>query len=100
MEVAATIAFPANYVYTVFTHNSLSMPNITLSVPPKLKKAMAEHKELNWSEVARQAIEDKLDQLDTMNKLLSKSRITQADIDKEAREIKRRVWKKYQKKSK
>lgn len=75
------------------------MPNITLSVPPKLKKAMAKHKELNWSEVARQAIEDKLDQLATMDKLLSKSRITQADIDKEAREIKRHVWKKHQKKS-
>ena len=75
------------------------MPNITLSVSEQLKKAMAERAELNWSEVARQAIEDKLDQLATMDKLLAKSRITEADIEKEAREIKRRVWKKHQKKS-
>ena len=36
------------------------MVSITLSVPEELKVEMDEHPELNWSEIARQAIREKL----------------------------------------
>ena len=36
------------------------MPTITLSVPEDLKQEMDEFKEMNWSEVARVAIREKV----------------------------------------
>lgn len=36
------------------------MVNVTLSVPEELHKKMAEHPEFKWSEVARQAIEERI----------------------------------------
>ena len=36
------------------------MVNVTLSVPEALKKEMERHREINWSEVARRAFEDRL----------------------------------------
>ena len=73
------------------------MPNITLSVPNDIKREMVRHKELNWSEVARQAIEEKLRQLAVLDQLLAKSEVTAEDIEREAKEIKKRVLEKHQK---
>ncbi|MEK6899644.1 MAG: hypothetical protein AABX05_00830 [Nanoarchaeota archaeon] len=55
------------------------MVSITLAVPAELKIEMDQHPELNWSEVARQAIKEKLALLAKMDKLLSKSRLTEKD---------------------
>ncbi|MBI4430858.1 MAG: hypothetical protein HY587_04000, partial [Candidatus Omnitrophica bacterium] len=52
------------------------MPNITLAIPVELKKKMDEFKEINWSEVARQAIWEKTIMLEKMNRLLSKSELS------------------------
>ncbi len=49
-----------------FQHNEeLTSPvlaNVTVSVPEELKKKMTHAKAVNWSEVARQAFEDRLRQ--------------------------------------
>lgn len=71
------------------------MPNITLAVPRELKLKMDHFKEINWSEVARQAIIQKTQILEQMGRLLSKSKLDTADIDKYAREIKKQVLKKH-----
>jgi hypothetical protein len=55
------------------------MVNITLSVPEELKKSMDEHREINWSEVARQAIKEKTQQLALLKTIASKSRLTEKD---------------------
>ena len=55
------------------------MVSITLAVPADIKKEMDMHPEMNWSEVARQAIRDKLAILNKMDELLSKSRMTAKD---------------------
>ena len=65
------------------------MPNITLAVPRELKQKMDHFKEINWSEVARQAIIQKTQILEQMNRLLSKSKLDATDIDKHTREIKK-----------
>ena len=44
------------------------MVSITLAVPEELKKEMDKHPELNWSEVARSAIREKLVVLNKLNK--------------------------------
>ena len=73
------------------------MPNMTLAIPEELKKKMDQFKEINWSEVARQAIMDKTLLLERMNQLLSKSELTEADVMKYSRQIKKTVWKKHKK---
>ncbi len=38
------------------------MPNLTLSIPEELKKKMDANKMINWSEVARRAIEKQINE--------------------------------------
>jgi hypothetical protein len=38
------------------------MPNMTLSIPEKLHKKMKEMKDVRWSEIARRAIEKRIDE--------------------------------------
>jgi hypothetical protein len=52
--------------------------------------------EINWSEVARQAIVHKTRQLEQLNQLFSKSTLTEGDTIEIGRQIKRRVWKRHQ----
>ena len=71
------------------------MPNITLAIPVELKKKMDKFKEINWSEVARQAIWEKTIMLEKMNRLLSKSELSASDIEEHAREVKKSVLRKH-----
>jgi len=56
------------------------MGNITLAVPEELHKKMKLFPEIRWSEVARKAIEEKIDDLEIANKIASKSKLTKRDI--------------------
>jgi len=56
------------------------MPSITVNVDDDLKDRMERHPEINWSEVTRQAIQEKLETLDMMDKLTSGSELTESDI--------------------
>ena len=71
------------------------MPNMTLAIPIELKEKMDHFKEINWSEVARQAIRQKALMLEKMNQLFSKSKLDERDIDKYALIIKRSVSRKH-----
>ena len=71
------------------------MASLTLSVPTELKQKMASFRYINWSEVARAAIINKLQVLERMNKLLSKSALTQEDTIRYGRVINKRIWKKH-----
>jgi hypothetical protein len=64
------------------------MTNITLSVPEQLYNRMQKCNEIKWSVVVRSTIEKKLDDLEFMNKIASRSRLTQADADGIAKLIK------------
>ena len=55
------------------------MPTITLSVPEELKHAMDQSKEINWSEVARVAIREKVAQLKILKAIAAKSKLTEKD---------------------
>ena len=72
------------------------MPTITLSVPEDLKKEMDKHKIINWSEVARAAIRERVSQLTILNAIASKSKLTEQDALEIGRKIKKSMWKKYQ----
>ena len=71
------------------------MPNMTLAIPGDLKEKMDRFKEINWSEVARQAIREKTLLLERMNKMLSGSTMDDASIETHAVKIKKNVLKKH-----
>lgn len=73
------------------------MASLTLAIPGELKRRMKEFKYINWSEVARTAIIDKVRLLKKMDKLLSKSAFTEEDTIKYGRMIKKRQWSKTKK---
>lgn len=71
------------------------MPNMTLAIPEELKKKMDQFKEINWSEVARQAIQEKTTMLEKMNRLLLKSELDESDIENHSAQVKKSVLRKH-----
>lgn len=69
----------------------MNMSNMTLSVPEELHKRMREHTELKWSDIARQAFEQKLSEIELAKKLLSKSELTEADAEIIGHKIKSKI---------
>ena len=72
------------------------MPTITLSVPEDLKHEMDKSQFINWSEVAREAIRERVAQLRILNEIANKSKLTEKDALEIGRKIKKSMWKKYQ----
>lgn len=63
------------------------MPTITVNVDDDLKERMEKHPEINWSEVTRQAIQEKIETLDVMAELTSGSKLTESDVEEIANKI-------------
>ncbi|UWG47547.1 RHH/CopG DNA binding protein [Halanaeroarchaeum sp. HSR-CO] len=76
---------------TVFCgHKDLCMPSITVNVDDDLKERMEDHPEINWSEVTRQAIQEKIETLEVMDELTSESELTESDVQEIADKINER----------
>jgi len=69
------------------------MVNMTLSVPEELKAVMNKHLEINWSEVARQAFKEKASQIELLDAIASKSKLTEQDALELGKKIKLSMWK-------
>jgi hypothetical protein len=63
------------------------VPTITVNVDDDLKKRMQKHPEINWSEVTRQAIQEKIETLEVMEELTSESELTESDVQEIADKI-------------
>ena len=70
----------------------IKVPNVTLSIPEALHEKMKKHSEIRWSEVVRKSISEKIEDLDVMDKLTRRSKLTQADVDEIAHKINRDVF--------
>lgn len=57
------------------------MVNMTLAVPEELHIRMKHFSEIRWTEIVRKAIEGKVKDLETLEKITSKSKLTQKDAD-------------------
>jgi len=71
------------------------MANLTLSVPDDLYEEMKRHPEIRWSEVARQALARKLEDLRRLDTLLRESDLRDGDVQELGRKVKEGVWKKH-----
>lgn len=63
------------------------MPTITVNVDDALKERMENHPEINWSEVTRQAIREKIEKLELMDQLTADSELSAEDVDELAAAI-------------
>lgn len=63
------------------------MPSITVNVDDDLKNRMERHPEINWSEVTRQAIQEKIETLEVMDELTSGSELTESDVAEIANKV-------------
>lgn len=73
------------------------MVNITLSVPKEVHEEMRKHPEIRWSEIARQAIIKKINDLKILDKILSKSTLKTEDVEELDKIIKAGMWKRHKK---
>lgn len=71
------------------------MPNMTLSVSLELHKEMLQHSEIRWSDIARQAFEKRIKELNWIDALLEKSQLTDDDAERIGHKIKHEIRKRF-----
>ena len=71
------------------------MTNMTLAVPEDLHAIMKKYNTIKWSEIARQALWDQARKLELMDKLLSKSNLTEEDAERIGHKIKHGIAKRH-----
>ena len=71
------------------------MVSITLSVPQELKKKMGQFQEINWSAVAREAIQRKVLLLERFRAFVKNSTLTEEDALELGRNVNRFVKKRH-----
>ena len=71
------------------------MPTLTVSMPEDLKEAMSRHEEVNWSAVIRKAVQEHLRKLDIADTIAAKSKLTDEDVEKLDRLVKRGIAKRH-----
>jgi len=71
------------------------MTNMTLAVPEDLHILMRKHKEIRWSEVAREALWNQAKKLEFMDKILAKSTLTERDALEMGRKVNKAVAKRH-----
>ena len=72
--------------------------NVTLSVPIELKEKMDSFKEINWSEVMRNTLSEKLRRLGLMRKLdelTASSKLDEDDVKRIADKVKEGIAKRH-----
>ncbi len=67
------------------------MTTLTLSVPDEMKRKMDFFPEMNWSEVARQAFRQKIEDMEFLRKFKEKSKLTEDDALKLGKKVSKSV---------
>ena len=68
------------------------MANVTLSLPQRVHELMKKHREIRWSEIAKQAIVEHLAKLILIEKIASKSKLRLEDIEVINEKVKRGLY--------
>ena len=76
---------PKDTVFCVY--RAAYVPTITVNIDDDLKERMENHSEINWSEVTRQAIQEKIEVLEVMDELAGESDLTESDVQEIADKI-------------
>lgn len=75
------------------------MPLMSVMIPPALKQEMENLPEINWSEIVRQAIHQRIEDMKCLKELTRNSRLTENDSIHLSRAAKKSVALKHLRKS-
>lgn len=78
-------------------HEASRMTTLTLAVPDEMKKKMDSFPEMNWSEIARQAFMQKIEDMEFLRKFREKSKLSEADALRLGKEVSKEVSSKLRK---
>jgi hypothetical protein len=70
------------------------MPNMTLALPDELHREIRRHKEIRWAEIARRAFVKEIGRLHVYDRVLTGSKLVEADAVEIGRDVRRRVHRK------
>ncbi len=73
------------------------MTVVSIQIPVDVEKILEEHKEVNWLEIASNAIVAEAKRIDLLEQLVEKSKLTEEDVIGLDHKIKRRLSKRYSK---
>jgi hypothetical protein len=65
------------------------MVNMTLAIPDELGRKMKKFSDIRWSEIARTAIQQRIEDLEVMDNIASKSKLTKKDAEELSKKIKK-----------
>jgi hypothetical protein len=71
------------------------MQSMTLSISEDLHRKMKRNTELKWSDIARQAFEKKVIEVELIDKILSKSELGEKDTERIGHEIESKMNKRF-----
>jgi len=71
------------------------MPNMTLSIDEELHDSIKSHPEIKWSAIARKAMKEYAHRLKVLDRIASKSRLTEKDVEELDMALKRTVAKRH-----
>lgn len=71
------------------------MVTMTLAIPSELKNRMDEFSEMNWSEIARQAFNQRIKDMEFLREFKKNSTLTEKDALKMGAELNKRLAKRY-----
>jgi Arc/MetJ-type ribon-helix-helix transcriptional regulator len=71
------------------------MTNMTFAVPEELHTIMKRHSEVRWSEIVRKALREHAQKIEAIDKILSKSKLTEEDVLKLGRKVNQDLAKKH-----
>ncbi len=74
------------------------MPEIIVEVPDELERAMKEHRLMDWSKIAADALRQRIAQLELLEAIASESKLTEEDAIELGRKINKSLWKNWYKK--
>jgi len=75
----------------------INLVNVTLAVPEELYRIMKRHPEIKWSEVARQAMWEYARKLELLDKIVSKSKLSEKEALEISELVKRGIAERYSK---
>ena len=70
---------------------------MTLAIPDELHKRMSKHNEIRWSSIARETFEERVRELEFMDKILKGSALSEADAEEIGQGIKAEIRRRFEK---
>ena len=71
------------------------MSNITFQIPSEIKEILSKHPEIKWDRIVADTLWNYAKRIRLMDKIASKSKLSDQDVDKLDKAVKAELWKRY-----